>query len=248
MSLTNTTWADVISLALRNAGVIGQGQTAGAQDLNDACAMMNDMIAQWQQRRYLVYHLVEYTVPANGSQSYSVGPGGDISVPQRPAAINAAFARQTINNNPNQIDYPLAILSSREDYSRIAMKSLQSFPQWCWYDAATPLGYLFVYPVVTNQFTLHLVFREQLQTAVALTDTITLPAEYKEALLYNLAIRLSINYGTPLDPRVAALAKAALETMRTVNAQVPTMQMPNIVSGLGRYNIFSDRTGPGGAR
>jgi len=240
MPLTNNTFLDIITLALKNSGVIGLGQTPSAEDMNDACAMMNDMIAQWQQRRYLVYHLVEQSVPCNGSQSYSIGPGGDISVVQRPAAINAAFARQTINAMPNQIDYPLSILPSRETYSQIAMKSLQSFPQWCWYDAATPLAQLFVYPVITNQFTLHVVFREQLQQAVSLTDQITLPAEYKEALLYNLAVRLSAAYSSPLNPVVPALAKAALETMRTVNAQVPRMNMPVGLINPPRYNILSD--------
>lgn len=245
MGLTNNTFQDLITMALKNAGIIGQGQTASAEDANTACAMMNDMIAQWQQRRYLVFHLIEQEVPANGSQSYSIGPGGDISVAQRPAAINAAFARQTISATPNQIDYPLSILPARETYSQIAMKSLQSFPQWCWYDAATPLGYLFVYPVITDQFTLHVVFREQLQTAVSLSDTITLPAEYREAIMYNLAIRLAGAYGTPLSPVIVPLAKAALETMRTVNAQVPQMRMPRVLNGGAHYNIFSDRAGPG---
>lgn len=240
-ALTNNTFQDMITLALKNAGVIGQGQQAGAEDANTACSMMNDMIAQWQQRRYLVYHLVEQNVVCNGAQSYSIGPGGDISVAQRPAAINAAFARQTITATPNQIDYPIRILPSREDYSRVAMKSLQSFPQWCWYDAATPLGLLYVYPVMTNQFTLFVNFREQLQTAVALTDVITLPAEYREAIMLNLAIRLCAAYGMPVHPALAPLAKAALETMRTINAQVPTMRLPRVLRGGGsRYNIYSD--------
>lgn len=240
MPLTNNTFSDIITLALKNGGVTGQGQTPTAEDMNDACAMMNDMIAQWQQRRYLVYRLVEQSVPCNGSQFYQIGPGGDISVPERPAEINSAFARQTINNVPNQIDYPIRVLPSAETYSQIAMKSLQSFPQYCWYDAGTPLAKLFVYPVITNQFTLHVFFREQLQQAVSLTDTIVLPAEYKEALLYNLALRLSAAYGTPLNPIVPRLAKAALETMRSINAQIPLLNMPTGLTNPPKYNIFSD--------
>lgn len=245
MPLTNNTFYDIILLALKNAGVVGVGQTPGATDMNDACAMLNDMIAQWQQRRYLVYRLVEQSVPCTGAQYYTIGPGGDINVPQRPAEINAAFARQTVNNVPNQIDYPLSILPSRETYSMIALKSLQSFPEWAWWDADTPIGKLYVYPVITNQFTLFVNFRQQLQTAVSLTDQITLPAEYKEALMYNLALRLAANYATPLNPVIPGLAAAALETMRTVNAQVPTMRMPTILRKGVHYNIFSDRASPG---
>ncbi|MDB5531609.1 MAG: hypothetical protein JWR51_4712 [Devosia sp.] len=243
--LTNSTFGDIVLAALRNTGIVGLGQTATSEDMNQACAALNDMIAQWQQRRYLVYRLVEQSVPCNGQQYYEIGPGGDISVAERPAAINAAFARQTISDSPNQIDYPITVLPSRETYSQIAMKSLQSFPQWCWYDAGTPLGKLYVYPVISNQFELHVIFRQQLQTALALTDEITLPGEYREALVYNLAIRLSANYGVPLSPNVAGLAKAALETMRSVNAQIPTMSMPSILRNDVRWNIFSDQAGPG---
>lgn len=241
MPLTNSTFQDLLTLALKNAGVVGQGQTAGAEDMNDACAMMNDMFAQWQQRRYLVYHLVEKTLTCNGAASYSIGPGGDISVIQRPAMINAAFARQTVVSTPNQIDYPIKVITSRETYSRIALKSLQSFPEWLWYDAAVPLGLIYPYPVISSQFELHVVFREQLQTAVNLTDTIVLPPEYREPIIYNLAVRLSAAYGTPLNPVCPALAKAGMETIRVANAQIPTMSMP---FGVGRrrgiWNIFSD--------
>lgn len=246
MALTNNTFYDIILLALKDAGVVGVGQTPGATDMNDACATLNDMIAQWQQRRYLIYRLVEQSVACDGSQFYTVGPGGDISVTQRPAAINAAFARQVVNNVPNQIDYPISILPSRETYSQIALKTLQSFPQWGWWDADTPLGKFYVYPIITNQFELHLIFREQLQTAASLTDEITLPAEYREALRYNLAIRLATSYQLPLHPNVEKLAKSALETMRAINAQVPTMNMPTILNGAAHYNIYSDRSGPRG--
>lgn len=247
MALTSQTYADLITQALKNAGVLGLGQTAAAEDMNDSCRVMNDMIAQWQQRRYLVYHLVEQSIPCTGAQSYSMGPGGDISIPERPAEINAAFARQVINANPNQIDYPLMILPSRETYSQIAMKSLQSFPQWVWWDAAWPLGYLFVYPVITNQFELHVIYREQLQTAVALTDTINVPSEYREAITYNLGLRLAVNYGLQPTAGLVGLAKSSLETMRAVNAQVPQLSLPPILNGRGpHYNIFSDRAGPTG--
>jgi hypothetical protein len=235
------TWQDLITLALKNAGVTGVGQTASATDSNDACLMLNAMIAQWQRRRYLIYHLVELSVPSTGAQSYSIGPGGDFSVAARPAAINAAFARQTITSVPNQIDYPLEILPSRETYSQIAMKSLQSFPRWCWYDAGFPMGQLLVYPVVQPLFEIHIVIYEVLNNVTSLTGAMSLPGEYQEALLYNLALRLAANYNSPINPIVPGLAKASLETIRVANAQIPRMNMPRSLSRRpSRYNIFSD--------
>jgi hypothetical protein len=244
-ALQINTFNDLITLALKNAGIIGVGQTAGASDMTDAAQMLNAMLGQWQRRRYLVYHLVEQSATATGAQSYSLGPGGDFSMSSRPAEINYAFARQVIDSNPNQIDYPLAILPARETYANVAMKSLQAFPQWCWYDAAYPLGQIFVYPVITSQFTIYIGYAEILQTVSSLSDTINLPPEYAQALLYNLAVMLAGAYQLQPNPVVVGLAKAALETMRTVNAQIPQMKMPRLLNGGARWNVFSDRAGPG---
>ena len=236
------TWQDLITLAFKNAGIVGVGQTASATDSNDACQMLNAMIAQWQRRRYLVYHLVELSIPSTGASSYSIGPNGDFSVASRPAAINAAFARQTISAVPNQIDYPLEVLPSREDWSLIAMKSLKSFPRWCFYDAGFPLGQLLVYPVIQAQFEIHIVIYEILNSVSSLTAAMNMPGEYQEALLYNLAIRLAANYNSPINPVVSGLAKAALETMRVANAQVPRMHLPrSLTHRNSNFNIYADR-------
>jgi len=122
---------------------------------------------------------------------------------------------------------------------------LQAFPQWAYYDAAYPLAQLFVYPVITSQFSIYIGYSEILQTVSSLTDQINVPPEYLAAMIYNLAGRLAANYNLPLNPVVAALAKSSLETMRSVNAQVPQMNMPRVLNNGAHYNIFSDRAGPG---
>jgi hypothetical protein len=239
-ALAISTYGDLITLALKNAGVLGVGQTPLAEDTNDVARMLNAMIAQWQRRRYLVYHLIDVVKQSTGAQSYTVGPSGDFAVANRPAEIKSMFARQTVQSVPNQIDYPIIMLPSREDYNQIALKSLQSFPTWAWYDAAMPLGKLYVYPIIQSTFELHIAVEEVLQTVDSLTTAITVPPEYIEAMVYNLAVRICANYGLDVPPAVASLAQAALETLRSVNAQVPRMNMPVPIYRPWLYNIFSD--------
>lgn len=241
--LAIATFGDLISLALINAGIIGQGQTAGTEDTNNACQMLNAMLGQWQRRRYLIYHLEEQSISATGAQSYSIGPGGDFAMAARPSEINYAFARQVINANPQQIDYPLQILPSREDYALIQLKSLASFPQWAWFDAAYPLGQLFVYPVITSQFSIYIGYPALLQSVSSLTDAINMPPEYIGALLYNLAVVLAGAYQLTPNPFVLGEARATLETLRTANAQVPRMTMPRGLIYPPRYNVYSDNAG-----
>jgi len=242
MSLAISTFGDLITMAFKTAGILGVGQTLSAEDSNDGAKYLSMMIAQWQRSRYLIYHLIDVVFQSTGAQSYTVGPGGNFAVATRPASIKSAFARQQAGGNPNQIDYPITILPSREDYNLIALKTLSSFPGWAWYDAAMPLGSLYLYPVVSSGFELHITVEAPLQTITNLADAITLPPEYQEAILYNLTARLCIGYGIEIPGGVAALARSSLNTLRKANAQIPRMRMPTTVLRDRLYNIYSDQS------
>ena len=86
---------------------------------------MNMMLAQWQRKRWMVYSLDDVAFTPTGAASYTVGLGGTVNIP-RPDRIEAAFVRLT--NGAMPVDYPLALLEAREDYNKIALKNLQTFP------------------------------------------------------------------------------------------------------------------------
>lgn len=231
---------DIVNLSLRNAGVLAKGQTADADMASTAFTMLNAMLGQWAVKRWLVYHLVDLTAAMTGATSYTVGPGGDFDIATRPSALEAAFISQN-PGLPNQIDNPLQILASREDYNRIAMKSLVSFPYYIFYDNAYPLGVVYPWPAPNaTLYRLTLTVKMPLSAFGNLSDTIALPAEYQEALIYNLAVRLRPFYQLDLDAALIALAKSSLATLRAANAQVPLLQMPIGMQRGNRYNIYSD--------
>ena len=231
----------VVSLALKNSGVLGTGQTPGAEMTNTAFDTLNAMIGQWAAKRWLVYHLVNITHTCTGAVTYTIGPSGDFNCAVRPTNIEAAFVSQNLNT-PQQIDTPLEILQSREDYNRIAMKQLVSLPYYLYYDNAFPLGTLYPWPAPNaTLYGLTVTIKMVLSQFAALTDDINLPAEYQEALIYNLAVRMRALYQMPADPVIVTLAKNALNTIRNANAQVPRLQMPINLSRNGRYNVYSDQ-------
>ena len=102
MSGTTMTANQIITLALKDSGAFGDGQTPTATDLADGLQRLNMMLAQWQRKRWLVWHTVDNAILSQGKQSYSVGPGGDISIP-RPDRLEFAYIRQmgTQQVNPN---------------------------------------------------------------------------------------------------------------------------------------------------
>ncbi len=245
---TRTSVGDICTDALRECGAVGVGQTPLAQDINDAWSRLQWMLQQWERKRWLVYHLVDLAKVSTGALSYTVGPGGDFDTGAstvRPARLESAFLRQIQTAPPNQIDYPLELVQSREDYNRIALKSMVSFPGCAFLDTDWPLGHLFVWPVPNSTiYEVHITVMAQLPARfLTLATAFALPYEYYAAMLYNLALRLKPKYGLqvrPGDP-LPGLAKDSLNVLRGANVQIARLVMPaGLVNG-SQYNIFSDR-------
>jgi hypothetical protein len=238
-----TTPLDLINLALKVSGVLGVGQTALAEDTNDAFAFLNQMLAQWNRKRWMIFHLLDKAIVSTGALYYTVGTGGDIDTP-RPDRVEAAYYRQTVSQAPlNQIDFPLQILESREDYSRIGLKQLSTVAQYIFYDADYPLGKAYACPVLpSGMYELHLILKSQLSQFAELSDDIVLPPEYESAIVWNLAAWLRPAYQVPPDPSIVGLAENALNVIRNANAQVPRLRMPTALVRSALYNIFSDQS------
>ena len=236
-----TTVANLIDLAFRDSGVLGVGQTAQAQDTTDALRRLNQMISQWQIRRWLVYHLIDSSVACDGSTYYTVGSGGQINI-QRPDKLEYAFIRQTVSSSPNQIDWPLEILTAYEDYARIEIKGLAAAPSsYLFYDSGYPLGKIYPWPLPNSQYSVHILTKAVLQAFATTADTVLLPPEYEDVIYLNLALRLRMAYRLTADPVLTGLAKAALNTIRMANFQIRRLRMPRSVVGGPAYNIYSDR-------
>lgn len=245
----NTTLGDICREALSESGYIGVGQTPLAEDLSGAWARLGLMLQQWERKRWLVYHLVDLAKTSTGALTYSCGPLGDLDTgvgTMRPAKVESAFLRQLTQSQPNQIDYPLAILQSREDYNKIALKQLQSFPGWIFYDATWPLGTVYTWPVPqANIYAVHVTVMAALPVKFAtVADVFNIPYEYYSAMLYNLALRLRSKYQIASYPgdQLPGLAKDSLNVLRGANVQIARLSMPADILRPGIYNIFSDRS------
>ena len=232
----------LITSALKKAGVLGVGQTALSEDSNDGLEDLNQLIAQWNRQRFLVYRLVDTAFTSTGAASYTVGPSGNFNLTPRPDQIEAAYVRQVNIAAPNQVDYPLRPIRSREDYSRIALKSLTSFPQYFFYDPVITTGILYTYPVAsTTIYELHILTKVVISTFANLATAVTLPPEYETAIVWNLAQIFRISYQLPEDSGVNKKAAKSLAIIRAANVAVPTLEQPPAVLGKIRpYNVFSD--------
>jgi hypothetical protein len=238
------TCGDLITLALKTAGVLGIGQTAQAEDSNDALTVLQMMLAAWARDRFLAWDLVEQVIPSTGATSYPLTT--------RPVRIDSAFARLTGasaggGTGAGMLDYPLAVIASREEYNAIGLKSLTTFPAAVFLDTNWPTGALYVWPIpATGQFDIHIAYRRALPGYLGLTDALALPPEYYEAALYGLAIRLAPLYGLDPRPTWGALYRGALTRLRASNAQMrpATIQAPGVSGGSAGSGGISGAVGP----
>lgn len=247
--------------ALRDAGIVALGQQASADQIARAQTRLKWILAQWSTKRWFSWRLFEASAMSQGQLYFTVGPSGDINGGStsdfspdfsvdfagqawrsRPLQVEDAFARQLANNPGGQIDYGLRRLASREDYSRIQLKTLNSFPTHWYYDPDLPLGKLYFWPIPqAGVYEMHVLVRQPLAVVEELDAELPFPEEYAPALELTLAEWLRMSYKMPPDPGLAGLARGARNALKVNNTSLPSMQMPTaLVSGRGRYNYFTD--------
>lgn len=218
--------------SLEDGGIIGIDEDVEQIMLNKAFRHANWLLAQWARKRWLVYSLTDYVFVATGAQTYSVGAGQTVNINPRPDRLEYAFLRFLASGQPTQfpVDIPLDIIPSKEDYSRIAVKSIGTIPWRVFYDPQWPLGVLFPWPVPQQGlYEIHLGFKTVLPRFTSEQQPINFPPEYEIALNWCLARRFRVAFQMPADTEINALARDALNTMRLANQAIWTLQMPTFL-------------------
>jgi len=154
-----TTARDVITLAMKEAGVLGVGQSLLSEDVQDGFKLLNNMLAQWQKRRWLVPNLIDIKAIGNSQISNLIGPGQYYNS-ARPDKIQAAYFKQiTGQAGSNQVSYMLRQITSYENYAAVQLKNLTTWPTCFFYDAAFPYGNVFVWPIPDQTYEVHLIVK-----------------------------------------------------------------------------------------
>jgi hypothetical protein len=222
-----TSVAKLIAQALKDIGALGVGETPTADEQSDSFDLLKQMLGLWQIDGLMIYASSEIVFAATGAQTYTIGPGGDVDT-TRPTEIVSAFWRD------GGIDYPVEVLTSKEDYDRICMKTLGSIPEAIYFDPTYPLGSLYVYPQPSTG-ELHLNVRAPLPEYASVTEDLNVPKEYELAIRYSLCELLAPAFERPLRPDLAALAKRARKLIKRNNVRIPELSACVVPSRLASF-------------
>jgi len=221
----------LIKAALRAIGVIASGETPSASEMADGLEALQIMLRGWGAERIMVYTTTNehFTLTANDGD-YTIGSGGDFNT-TRPTRISGAFVRGS------GVDVPLKIIGEAE-YRAIGTKDAGGTPGQLYYNPAYPLGLIYLYPVPSSALVLYLDNLRPLTEPTTLTDSISFPLEYDEAIKFNLAVRMAPEFGVSVPPEVAAIAMTAKDKIQALNAalQLEPVRL-DILDATRKYHI-----------
>lgn len=220
---------DIITSAMRKAGILTKTESPSSDEAQDGLEMLNDLLASNANDGLFVYARTLESFPLSGGVAdYTIGTGGTFNT-SRPVYIASAYVRI------GTIDYPLAIIDD-VDYADIDIKNLGSIPYWLNYTYGFPLGTIKLYPVPSAGWTLFLL-TEKPMSEFTLYETVSLPPGWSRYLKNQLAIELAPEYGQQAPAETVEIAGKAMAAIKRGAAR--TRSMDNPINNGGRRNVLT---------
>ncbi len=216
----------IINRACDLFGYKDSAESLSAADSANFLLVLNDMVDNWNTQRMFLPAISDVTANVSGLP-ITVGPGATINI-ARPIRMEAgAFIRS------GGIDYPITWIE-RLEYDSIASKTQAGTAYSGYYDAAVPIGSIYLYPYPATTVELHLRVLTNLSEFAALATTYTLPPGYRKALEYSLAEELALGK-REIPAAIPRIASSARRVIRRVNTRIEPLSF----DGATRFNIYS---------
>jgi hypothetical protein len=209
--------ATALDLITAGAGNIGVSNLKSAE-ITTALGVLNTMIDSWNSERLTLFQEDEDQLTLTTASSYTIGSGGAFNI-TRPDRLISAFYRETSGT----IDYPIRRFIDKAEWDLLPQKTLSGIPELIWYDTAYPLGSINIYPQKAGY--LFLTSAEQLTEFAATSTSVSLPPGYREALIYNLSLRLGPVFELPVPQEVMMIASRSLGNIRSANKKKKGMAL-----------------------
>lgn len=228
---------DLITQAMRTIGVLAASETPNDGEARDALVHLQSMIDAWAVHRLSILTVARsaYSL-ASGTAEYTIGAGATFSQ-ARPVWLEGAALLV------DGFERPLEILTDQR-YRLVPDKTTPGEPCAVYYNptyGASGYGTLTFYPVPDAVYTVVLYTPTAITQPTVLTTTLALAPGYHEALRYQLAVRLCPEFGRPLDPVVADLARESFAAIKRANTRPVELAIDPALRG--RSTVFHIETG-----
>ena len=240
-----STAQDLIQAAMEELGVYASGEVVTAADFSRGLWVLNGMLDSWSNESLFCYAIQETSfllVP--GQAAYTLGPGGQINAPRPLRVLDGAGVAYIQDTNLN--NYPVSVIP-RDMWNQIGLRANTSnIPDTMFFDPQFPLAIINIFPVPLLPYTMFFDAYLQLVDFATLTQVLSLPPGYQDAIQHNLAIRLKPFFkDAQIDPIIIELAsqtKAAVKR-NNIRSNVAGYDSEIVSRATPTYNIYRDRSG-----
>lgn len=238
---------DLITNALREIGVLAEGEDPSTAAMNEGFARLNRYLGRLAAENLTIYGVTRTTATLTANQaSFTVGAGGNINI-ARPILHNLSKVNFIDTSQDPDFEYQLPTLMTEAQYQAITLKALTAaYPTAAYYSPTFPLGTLIPWPIPTSATLLWAVYHwVAVPSFTAVTDAVSLPSPYEEALTQNLALLLCPTYGVQPHPVLVKSAADSMATLKRSNIRMRDITFGADVLGDARgnrrtYDIWSD--------
>lgn len=215
---------ELIRAALNVTNDLFPGEDPDANAARSALFHLNSMLDSWSAEKLVAYTERNDTFTLTpGVATYSIGPTGAFVMP-RPVEIRAAQAKY-----PGGADTVLKVLSN-DDYNGIEDKAATG-------EAPTEIGFLpsfpnaqvSFWPVPTTAAVVRISTSAPFTQLSTMTEIVTLPPGYQEAIIYNLAVRICTSTHKAVPGSVAQMAAESLARIKANNVPSVLLSFPEDV-------------------
>jgi hypothetical protein len=189
--------SEIIDKAFRILGKSSEGEALSARMYEDGRTSLNLLLKTWGTMEHLWTKTERSLTLVANTAAYVLTP--------KPGRVLSVRRRYTYGTSVT--DIPLNEMS-RQEYMEMPVKtSSPSTPNSWYYDPQATTGTLYVWPApstaVVTENTLQITYLRRIEDMNATGDSLDMPQEWLQAVIWNLADELETEYPVN-DPRLAA--------------------------------------------
>jgi hypothetical protein len=227
-----TTALDIVKRAMRQLGVLPEGETPSAQQAADGLSVLNQLMASLGNAAQMIYAPSLDQIPLVTSQAaYTVGPSGSLVTTRPVDILSSSFLSY------QGVSYPL-VKWTLGDYNQITVKTIGGIPTGFYPLMEFPDITVTVWPLPSDSgMVLNMWSLKQITEFSSLTQQVDMPPGYDRALSMILAIDLAPEYLVEPTPTLVRNASQARRMLKRTNVQIPRLVMPY---GIPDNNTYMD--------
>jgi hypothetical protein len=211
----------------------------------DALINLNNMVSMLGADGLMYAVSTESFTATVADPEYTIGSGADWDT-ARPINVISCYLRDSEN-----YDWPIKVMAGK-DYTRLSNKSWSARPSQLYFLPEYPVAKIIFDAAPDYAYTVVLELQKNFTEFALTTTTVTLPNEYKEALVYNLAVSLGEDWGRTIPNTVIVKAEQYKEIIASLIAsqrKIPRAKFDfgGFRGAGGDYSVVTDDTIDGGA-